>query len=222
MVTRFRNRTEAGALLAEKLARYADQPEVFILALPRGGVPVGYEVAKALHAPLDIVIVRKLGVPGQEELAMGAITRGGVRIVNRLIVEALGISGSQIEAVAAEERKELERRELLYRGGRTAPVIRGWIVILVDDGIATGATMRVALAAFRKQQPARLIVAVPVAPLSTVLELRAEGEEVVCVRAIEPFDAIGSWYKDFRQISDEEVCDLLERAAREFSPAHKG
>ena len=217
---RFRDRREAGRFLARKLRADAALSDVSVLALPRGGVPVGVEVAKALHAPLDVFVVRKLGVPGREELAMGAITSGGVRVLNRLVVEAWGITESQIELVAAAEQQELQRRELRYSSGRAAPVIRHRTVILVDDGIATGATMRAAISSLRKQQPARLIVAVPVAPLSTVLELKAEGEEVVCIRATEPFDAIGAWYEDFTQISDAEVCDLLEEAAREGSPAH--
>lgn len=183
---------------------------MFVLALPRGGVPVAFEIASALQAPMDVFVVRKLGVPGEEELAMGAITTGGVRVLNQRVVEAFGITESQMEAVVAQEEPELERRERLYRGGRPAPLISGRTVILVDDGIATGATMRAALSALRKQQPARLLVAVPVAPLSTYRELQAEGEEVVCIRATEPFDAIGSWYEDFTQTSDEEVRALLE------------
>ncbi|MBI3934056.1 MAG: phosphoribosyltransferase [Acidobacteria bacterium] len=217
---RFQDRTEAGRLLAGKLKAYANRPDVVVLALPRGGVPVGYEVAMALHAPLDVFVVRKLGVPGQEELAMGAIASGGVRVLNRPIVEALEITESQIESVAAAEQQVLERRESLYRGGRAAPVIRGKTVILVDDGIATGSTMRAAIAALRKQQSAHLIVAVPVAPLSTVRELQAEGDEVVCARAIEPFGAIGAWYEDFRQVPDEQVSELLETAAGKRSATH--
>ena len=216
----FRDRTEAGRLLAGKLKPYANRPDVVVLALPRGGVPVGFEIAKALHAALDVMVVRKLGVPGQEELALGAITSGGVRVLNRSIVDALGIPESVIESVAAREQQELERRERLYRGSRAAPEIRDRIIILVDDGIATGATMRAALAALRKQHPSRLIVAVPVAPRSTVRGLRAEGEEVVCVRALEPFGAIGAWYENFTQVSNEEVCELLEQAAGDRSPTH--
>jgi putative phosphoribosyl transferase len=217
---RFRDRTEAGRLLAAKLRAYANRQDVLVVALPRGGVPVGFEVAKALHVALDVMVVRKLGVPGQEELAMGAITTGGVRILNSSIVEALGITESQIESVAAEEQQELERRERLYRGSRTAPEIRDRTVILVDDGIATGSTMRAAIAALRTQQPARLIVAVPVAPLSTVRELKAEGEEIVCVQAMEPFGAIGAWYEDFTQVADEEVSELLESIAEKRSATH--
>ncbi|MBI2818637.1 MAG: phosphoribosyltransferase [Acidobacteria bacterium] len=214
---RFQNRTEAGRLLAKKLKSYANRSDVVVLALPRGGVPVGFEVATALHAPLDVFLVRKLGVPGQEELAMGAIASGGVQLLNRPIVEALDITQSQIESVAAAEQQVLQRRELLYRGGRPFPLIAGRIVILVDDGIATGSTMRAAIAALMKQHPARLIVAVPVAPTSTVVELQAEGTPVVCIQAVEPFGAIGAWYEDFRQISDEQVIELLAAVAERQS-----
>jgi putative phosphoribosyl transferase len=214
MVRRLRNRTEAGRLLAEKLAAYADHPDALILALPRGGVPVGYEVAKALHLPLDVVIVRKLGTPGQEELAMGAITSGGVRLLNEQVVQALGISQEEIQAVATRERKELERRERLYRGRRAAFDVSGRTVILVDDGIATGTTMRVAITALKKLHPSHLVVAVPVAPSSTCEELGTEVEKVVCLLSPESFEAIGLWYDDFTQTSDQEVCDLLERADR--------
>ena len=218
----FRDRTEAGQLLAAKLRAYANRPDVLVVALPRGGVPVGFEIARALHAALDVIVVRKLGVPGQEELAMGAITTGGVRILNRPIVEALGISERQINLVAAEEQGAGARRERLYRSSRTVPEIRDQVVILVDDGIATGSTMRAAIAALRKQLPAHLVVAVPVAPISTVRELQAEGEEVVCVQAVEPFGAIGAWYEDFTQVSNEAVCDLLEQAVRDGVPTHHG
>jgi predicted phosphoribosyltransferase len=215
----FRDRTEAGRLLAEKLKPYTNRPDVVVLALPRGGVPVGFEIAKALHAALDVMVVRKLGTPGQEELAMGAITSGGIRVLNQSIVDALGIPESVIESVAAREQQELERRERLYRGSRSAPEIRDRVVILVDDGIATGATMRAAIDALKKQHPARLIVAVPVAPRSTVKELQAEGDEVVSVRPLEPFGAIGAWYQNFAQVSSEEVCKLLEQAAGDRSAA---
>ena len=217
MPTRFRDRSEAGRLLARKLRRYASLSDVLVLALPRGGVPVGFEIAKALHAPLDVFVVRKLGVPGHEELAMGAITTGGVRVLNRSIVEELGITEDQIELIAAEEEHELKRRELRYRGTRPAPVLHHRTVILVDDGIATGATMRAALAALREHQAARLIVAVPVAPVSTMQQLAAEGVETVCVLSVESFIAIGVWYEDFSQISDEEVCRLLQEASCELS-----
>jgi putative phosphoribosyl transferase len=217
MIQRFGNRTEAGLLLAKKLADYADRPDVLVLALPRGGVPVGFEVAKALHAPLDVVIVRKLGTPGQEELAMGAITSGGVRVLNDRVVQALGISEKEIDSVAAKEQKELERRERLYRGRRAAPEVCNRTVILVDDGIATGTTIRVAIAALKTQSPSRLIVAVPVAPLSTCEELEQEVDKVVCLLSPQEFWAISLWYENFPQTSDEEVCNLLERADRERS-----
>jgi putative phosphoribosyl transferase len=211
----FRDRQQAGSLLAEKLTAYANRPGVIVLALPRGGVPVGFEVSNALHAPLDVVIVRKLGVPGQEELAMGAIAAGGLQVLNDPIVEALGISEREIEPVARKERVELERRERLYRRGRPAPDLRGRTVILVDDGIATGTTMKVAIAALKQQELSKLVVAVPVAPLSTCEEMKKMVEEVVCLLMPEDFMAIGAWYADFRQVSDQEVCDLLERADRE-------
>lgn len=214
---RFQDRTEAGRLLASKLKAYADRPDVVVVALPRGGVPVGFEIAQGLHVPLDVIVVRKLGVPGQEELAMGAIASGGVRVLNRPVVRLLDINASQIESVAAAEQQVLERRERLYRGGRAALMIRGRTVILVDDGIATGSTMRAAIAALRQQQPAHLIVAVPVASLSTVHELKAEGVEIVYVRVMEPFGAIGAWYENFTQVADEEVSGLLEFAAESRS-----
>ncbi len=219
MIQRFRNRTEAGLLLAKKLAAYAGRPDVLVLALPRGGVPVGFEVAKALHAPLDFLIVRKLGTLGQEELAMGAITSGGVQVLNDEVVRALGISEEEIDSVAAKEQKELERRERVYRGRRAAPDVHGRTVILVDDGIATGTTIRVAIAALKTQSPSRLVVAVPVAPFSTCEELREEVDEVVCLLSPKEFWAIGLWYQNFPQTSDEEVCNLLKRADRERSAA---
>lgn len=214
MIQRFRDRSEAGLLLAKKLAAYADRRDVLVLALPRGGVPVGFEVAQALHAPLDVLIVRKLGTPGQEELAMGAITSGGVRVLNDRVVRELGISEGEIDSVAAREQKELERRERVYRGHRAAPGIGNRTVILVDDGIATGTTIRVAIAALKTQSPSRLVVAVPVAPLSTCEDLRKEADEFVCLLSPEEFWAISLWYQNFPQTSDEEVCNLLERANR--------
>jgi putative phosphoribosyl transferase len=215
----FRDRQEAGGFLAKELVSYARRSDVIVLALPRGGVPVGFEVAKALHAALDVVIVRKLGVPGQEELAMGAIAAAGMRMLNYPVVQALGISEYDIEAVAAKERVELERRELLYRGGRPALDIRGRTVILVDDGIATGTTMKVAIAAIKRQQASKIVVAIPVAPLSTCKEMEREVDEVVCLFSPEDFVAIGVWYSDFTQVPDQEVCDLLERADREVHTA---
>jgi putative phosphoribosyl transferase len=208
----FRDRTEAGQKLAGELARYRDQPDVLVLALPRGGVPVAYEVAKSLNAHLDVFVVRKLGVPGQKELAMGAIATGGVRVINYDVVGALGIPGDVIGAVATEEQREVERREHLYRQGHPRPSIQGQIVILVDDGIATGSTIKAAIAALQAQHPARLVVAVPVAPASAREELRLGVDEFVCLEQPEFFYAVGQWYQDFRQISDEEVQDLLRRA----------
>jgi predicted phosphoribosyltransferase len=210
----FENRTDAGRKLAARLAHHAGTPGILVLALPRGGVPVAFEVAKALQAPLDVFIVRKLGVPGHEELAMGAIATGGVRVVNDEVVRHYGVPPSVIDAVAAEEQKELERREREYRGTRTAPAVRGNTVILVDDGLATGATMRAAAAALRKQKPARLVVAVPVAAPDTCEEFRKEVDEIICGETPEPFLGVGGWYHDFSQTSDEEVQRLLDRAWR--------
>jgi erythromycin esterase-like protein/predicted phosphoribosyltransferase len=205
----FRDRREAGRLLAGELAAYANRPGVLVLALPRGGVPVAYEVARALNAPLDIFVVRKLGVPGYEELAMGAIATGGVRVLNDQLVERLGIPDHMIDAVAECEQRELARRERLYRGGRPSLDVRGRTVILVDDGLATGATMHAAIAALRTLQPARIIVAVPTASPETCEEMRAEADEVICAITPEPFHAVGRWYQDFSQTPDEEVRQLL-------------
>jgi erythromycin esterase-like protein/adenine/guanine phosphoribosyltransferase-like PRPP-binding protein len=211
---RFRNRNEAGRSLAKKLTAYANRPDVLVLALPRGGVPVAYEVARALGAPLDVFVVRKLGVPGYEELAMGAVATGGARVLNDQIVQRLGVPQSIIDAVAAREQQELARRERLYRGGRPPPDVRGRTVILVDDGLATGATMRAAIMALRQLQPARIVVAVPTASPETCEELKAEADDVVCAITPEPFLAVGHWYEDFSQTTDEEVRDLLARPQR--------
>jgi predicted phosphoribosyltransferase len=208
---RFRNRTDAGRQLAEKLAAYAHRPGVLVLALPRGGVPVGFEVARKLGAPLDVFLVRKLGVPGYEELAMGAVATGGVRVLNDEIVRGLGISEHQIDAAAARELQELAQRQRLYRGDRPLPDIAGRTVILVDDGLATGATMRAAIAAVRQQQPARIVVAVPTASPDTCEALKAEADDVVCAMTPEPFLAVGHWYEDFTQTTDDEVRELLAR-----------
>jgi predicted phosphoribosyltransferase len=208
----FRDRYDAGRHLARELRAYADRPDVLVLALPRGGVPVAYEVARALHAPLDVFLVRKLGLPGHEELAMGAIATGGVRVLNEELVQVLDIAPDIIEEVAEEERAELERRERAFRDDRPPLDVRGRTVILIDDGLATGSTMRAAVAALRKQGPARLLVAVPVAAAATCRELQQEVDEVVCVRTPEPFRAVGIWYDDFSQTSDEEVHALLEEA----------
>jgi putative phosphoribosyl transferase len=210
----FRDRVDAGRELAERLRSYAHRADVLVLALPRGGVPVAFPVAEALHAPLDVFLVRKLGVPGHEELAMGAIATGGVRVLNQDVIDGLGIPERMIETVAAREREELERRERLYRDGRPAPMVSGRTVILIDDGLATGATMRAAAAAIRVQQPARLVVAVPVAAPSTCEEFRAEVDEIICARTPEPFYAVGFWYDEFSPTTDEEVRDLLRRAAQ--------
>jgi putative phosphoribosyl transferase len=211
----FRNRSEAGRLLAAKLPRYADKPDVIVLALPRGGVPVGYEVAHALHAPLGVFVVRKLGIPGHEELAMGAVASGGVRVLNDQVVRGLGIPDSVIDAVANWELQELQRRERLYRGNRPPPDVRGKTVILVDDGLATGSTMLAAVQALRKLGPARIVVAVPVASGDTCELLQEYVDEVVCAATPEPFYAVGLWYRDFSQTTDEEVRELLERSAAE-------
>ena len=212
---RFRDRAEAGRLLAAKLRAYANRSDVAVLALPRGGVPVAFEVAEALEAPLDIFLVRKLGVPGHEELAMGAIATGGIRVLNKEVIRYLGIPDEMVDAVAAKEQQELERRERLYRDGRPMIDVRGRTSILIDDGLATGSTMRAAAVALRQQQPARIVVAVPVAAESTCKAFRAEVDEVICAMTPEPFYAVGLWYEDFSQTTDEEVRDLLARAAHE-------
>jgi putative phosphoribosyl transferase len=209
----FKDRTEAGRILAEKLKGYAGREDVLVLALPRGGVPIGFEIARALNAPLDVYIVRKLGVPWQPELAMGAIATGRALVLNDDVVRHLHISDELINTVAAREGIELERRENLYRGDRPAPEVRGRTVILVDDGVATGTTMRVALAALRKQAPARLIVAVPVAPRYTFEELSEEADEAICAKTPGHFVSVSQWYESFPQTTDEEVQRLLERAA---------
>jgi len=208
----FRDRTDAGQKLAARLAKYAHRSDVLVLALPRGGVPVAYEVAEQLGAPLEVFLVRKLGVPGYEELAMGAIASGGVRVVNDDVVRQLAIPGEVIDAVAAEERRELERRERAYRNDRPPPDVKGRTVILIDDGLATGSTMRAAAAALHKLGPARIVVAVPVSAPETCDEIREEVDEVVCAVTPEPFRGVGLWYKDFSQTTDEEVRELLERA----------
>ncbi|MDP2241988.1 MAG: phosphoribosyltransferase [Burkholderiales bacterium] len=208
----FSDRTQAGRLLGEALLPYKERDDVVVLALPRGGVPVAFEVVKAINASLDLMLVRKLGTPGQEELAMGAIAWGGARVLNTDIIGSLGISAETIDAVASRESRELERRQRAYRGDRPPPQVKGRCVILVDDGLATGATMRSAIKALRQQHPARIVVAVPVAPPDTIETLRQEADEVVCLAAPEPFMAIGRWYHEFPQTSDDEVKDLLQRA----------
>jgi predicted phosphoribosyltransferase len=219
MDPRFRDRYDAGKVLASLLGAYAHLPGVLVLALPRGGVPVAFEVAQAVDAPLDVYLVRKLGVPGHEELAMGAIATGGVVFLNDDVIQNLQIPAVVIETVAATERGELEQREQLYRDDRPPPDIRGRTVILVDDGLATGSTMRAAVKALRIQGPLRVVVAVPVAAHQTCDQLRVEVDDVVCAYMPDPFYAVGLWYDDFSPTSDQEVRDLLRRSARE-SPTH--
>jgi putative phosphoribosyl transferase len=206
---RFKNRVEAGRLLAEALRAYAGRGDVLVLALPRGGVPVGLEIARELHVPLDVFLVRKLGLPGQEELAMGAIATGGARVLNEELVSTLGLDQDLIDAVATRERAELERRERLYRGDRPPPDVRGKVAVLVDDGLATGSSMRAAVAALREQGPARIVVAVPAAPRQTCDGLRRHVDELVVLKTPQPFYAVGFWYEDFSEVSDEDVRRLL-------------
>jgi predicted phosphoribosyltransferase len=209
----FRDRTEAGEVLADRLRDYAGRDDVVVLALPRGGVPVAFEVASELGAPLDVFAVRKLGVPWHPELAMGAIASGGVRVLNEEVIRHLGVAPGDLEEVAEEEGRELARRESAYRDGRPRPELRGKVAILVDDGLATGSTMRAAVEAVRKFGPARVVVAVPVGAVDTCHDLRTTADEVVCAETPEPFFGVGAWYEDFSQTTDEEVRDLLGRAA---------
>jgi putative phosphoribosyl transferase len=211
----FHDRFEAGRILAERLKPLIRDPDPIVLALPRGGVPVGFEVAQILHADLDVFLVRKLGVPGHEELAMGAIASGGIRVLNYVLIEQLEIPMTIVDQVTARERREIERREQLYRQGRPPLPIEGRTAILVDDGLATGATMLAAAQAVRAKKPKRIIVAVPVASRQACQEFQQEVEETVCAMTPEPFYAVGVWYEDFSQTSDAEVIELLKRAARE-------
>jgi putative phosphoribosyl transferase len=211
----FRDRRDAGRQLARHLAQYANRPDVVVLALPRGGVPVGYEVARALNVPLDVFLVRKLGLPGHEELAMGAVASGGVRVLNREAVDTLRIPPEVVDAVANKELQELERRERAYRGNRPPLDVRGKTVILVDDGLATGSTMRAAAEALRRQDPARLVVAVPAGSPETCDEFRNEVDEIVCAITPDPFYAVGLWYQDFSQTTDDEVRALLGAAQQQ-------
>lgn len=204
-------------MVAARLEKYANREDVIVLGVPRGGVSVAFEVARALHVPLDIFVLRKLGVPGHEELAFGAIGSGGVRILNADVVSHLGISELEIAAVAKEQTKELQQREQRYRGNRPALQVQGKTVILVDDGIATGASMRAAIHAIRKMRPAWLVVATPVAPRATCNVIRQEVDELVCADIPEPFYGVGGFYQDFSQVSDDEVVGLLARAMREMS-----
>ncbi|WP_341915656.1 phosphoribosyltransferase [Polaromonas sp. YR568] len=212
----YEDRREAGRVLADALAHYRGRPHLLVLALPRGGVPVAYEVARALKAPLDVFVVRKLGFPGHEEYAMGAIASGGVRVMNPM--PGMHVTPEEVAAAVAREQPELQRRERLYRGQGPAPELRGRTVIVVDDGLATGATMHAALLGIRQQQPARLVMAVPVGAADSCEALQGVADEVVCVATPEPFRAVGLWYRQFPQTSDDEVRALLEDA-REHAPS---
>jgi predicted phosphoribosyltransferase len=212
MTSPFDNRRDAGRRLAGALQHYANLPDVLVLALPRGGVPVAFEVAQALNVPLDVFLVRKLGVPGHEELAMGAIATGGVIVLNDGVVQALHITRQELDRVAAAEREELARRERAYRGDHPPPDLTGCTAVLIDDGLATGSTMRAAAAALRQQGPARIVIAVPVSSPQTCQELAAEVDEIVCLITPEMFYAVGMWYIDFSPTTDEEVSTLLQQA----------
>ena len=216
---RFRDRFDAGRELAARLSAYAGRSDVQVLGLPRGGVPVAFEVARALRAPLDVFLVRKLGLPGQPELAMGAIASGGVRVLNENLLRGLAVDPGLVEAVTRTEQAELARRERVYRAGRAAPDLRGKTVLVVDDGLATGTTMQAAVAALRQHPPERIVVAVPVGAVETCAELELEADRVVCALTPESFYAVGQWYRDFSQTSDEEVCALLARADAEWAAA---
>jgi predicted phosphoribosyltransferase len=216
----FANRREAGAALATRLQKFKNRDDVVVLALPRGGVPVAYEVAQAIGAPLDVFLVRKLGLPAHRELAMGAIASGGVRVLNDDMVRQLGIPPAVIDYVAQQEAQELERRERAYRGDRPPPEVRGRTVILVDDGLATGASMRAAVLALRRLEPARIVVAVPAAAPEACEEMRRLADEVICAIAPEFFRAVGYWYEDFSQTSDDEVRRLLSYAHKNREDAH--
>jgi predicted phosphoribosyltransferase len=213
MAKRFRDRADAGRALAAHLGEYAGREDVIVLGLPRGGVPVAREVAGALGVPLDVFLVRKLGVPGHDELAMGAIASGGVLVVNRDVVQAVGVSQAQLDDAAARESRELERRAVAYRGDRAAPSVEGRTAILVDDGLATGSTMRAAVEALKEQGAGRIVVAVPVAARQTCDELSRHVDAVVCARTPDPFHAVGLWYDDFAQTTDDEVRALLAGGA---------
>ena len=215
-MTPFKDRRDAGKKLAQKLLSYAEQPNVLILALPRGGVPVAYEVAQALKAPLDIFIVRKLGLPGREELAMGAVASGGIRVLNSDIIRMLSIPEEVIHFVAKNELQEVQRRERLYRRNCPSPEIRDRTVILIDDGLATGASMRAAIAGLRAHHPSRIVVAVPAAAPDVCKAFQPEVDEMVCAVTPEPFYGVGRWYEDFTQVTDEEVRILFEEANRQF------
>ncbi len=213
MNSKFHDRAEAGKLLAAKLANYANRSGALVLALPRGGVPVGFEIAQTLNLPLDICLVRKLGVPGQEELAMGAIAPDGIMVLNNDVLRSMKISRQALLEVASREKQELDRRMQAYRGDRPIPQIRDRLIILVDDGIATSSTLRAAITALQKQHPQGIVVAAPVAPATVCEALKNLVQDVVCLATPEPLYSIGMWYKDFSQTTDEEVCQLLKQAA---------
>ena len=215
-MARFRDRRDAGRQLAKKLVQYANRPDVLILALPRGGVPVAYEVARVLSVPMDIFIVRKLGLPGHEELAIGAIASGGIRVLNEDIIRGLHIPDEVIDYVAQRELKELQRREHIYRGDNPPPEVRDRIVILVDDGLATGASMRAAVTGLRTQNPKRIVVAVPVAAPETCEAYGKEVDEIICAITPEPFVGVGWWYEDFSQTTDEGVRLFLQDIRRQL------
>jgi predicted phosphoribosyltransferase len=215
-MTSFQDRRHAGRKLARNLSIYAGKADILILALPRGGVPVAYEVALALNAPLDVFIVRKLGLPGREELAMGAVASGGVRVLNGDIIRMLSIPDEVINLVAKRELQELQRRERLYRGNRPKPELRDRTILLIDDGLATGASMRAAIAGLRAQHPARIVIAVPTAAPDVCEAFQSEADEIICAITPEPFYGVGRWYEDFSPVSDEEVQVLLEEANRQY------
>lgn len=210
----FRDRADAGRQLAAKLSEYANRDDMLVLALPRGGVPVAFEVAQALHAPLDVFLVRKLGVPGQEELAFGAVASGGKRVLNSTVIHSEHLTQADIETISATELRELERRERAYRGNRPPPQVHGRTVILVDDGLATGATMWAALLALREQEPEQVVIGVPTASRDTCEEFRDYVDAIICAITPEPFYAVGLWYREFSQTTDDEVRELLSRAAQ--------
>ena len=212
MITRFRDRRDAGQWLAADLHAYAGRPDVIVLALPRGGVPVGYEVAATLGAPLDVFVVRKLGLPGHEELAMGALASGGVRVLDEELIRLARVTPAEVSRVTTAEQAELERRERRYRADRPFPDLRGKTAVLVDDGLATGSTMRAAVTALRIEGPTRIVVAVPVAAVETRDALKTLADDVICAATPEPFHAVGLWYDDFSQTTDDEVRELLERS----------
>lgn len=217
---RFLDRREAGKELAQLLLKFKEQPDGIVLALPRGGVPVGYEVTLALNVPLDVFIVRKLGLPGQEELAIGAIASGGIRILNETIIHALKIDQTVIDRVTQEETQELKRREIQYRGNRPPPELENRTINLIDDGLATGASMLAAVHALRRQRPKKIIIAVPAAAPQAINLLRPEADEIVFVIAPDPFEGVGKWYEDFAQTTDDEVRSLLDDAKRRL--VHNG